>query len=551
MKWMFFIITLLFFSGCRQSLPDPDPVEGKESENDSGFLPLRPENGLCDLDGVNFGHAFRRGINMGVFDDKEAPDNIIRYFAMLQDRFDFIRLQIPWSSHTGMDSPYAIEPAFFADVDAVADRALDSRLGIILNVYGFDETGQEPELYKEKLYAIWHQLAEHYRSAPEKLVFEVMNEPAGKLDTQSWNHYQNECVAIIRKSNPKRKIIVSTGSYGGYSEINDLILPMDRNLVLSAHFYDPFKFTHQGADWPGTLDMNQYLGTKWTATDAEKQDIEGTFRKIRAWSEATGVPVFLGEFGSYHEADMQSRLRWTRYVAGLAEQYGFAWCYWDFKGDFGLYDPAANSFNGLLEALVPAGGVYGNDYGSKHGAPPITVTQSAGKFGPAKYDTPLLVDSQYFWTGYASIYDASGVVNVVMGETPDWASILIPLSGLYDKGSRFSNNVCELGVRNINNSITDLAINLDTGLNESSGKAIEARLLTLGASDLVHGNGSSVIKNQDGTLRISLDLQSVYYDLKGYIVEDKVRLKLFLESIPDRRQRDQGGSMDFISIILR
>jgi len=49
-------------------------------------------------------------------------------------------------------------------------------------------------------------------------------------------------------------------------------------------------------------------------------------------------PVFLGEFGSYDKGDMESRTRYTAYVARTAEKLGFSWAYWQFDSDFIVYD---------------------------------------------------------------------------------------------------------------------------------------------------------------------------------------------------------------------
>jgi endoglucanase len=64
----------------------------------------------------------------------------------------------------------------------------------------------------------------------------------------------------------------------------------------------------------------------------------------------------LGEFGSYDRggADMDSRVRYTSYVARTAESLGWAWAYWQFDSDFIVYDMKADEWiKPIWKALIP------------------------------------------------------------------------------------------------------------------------------------------------------------------------------------------------------
>ena len=126
----------------------------------------------------------------------------------------------------------------------------------------------------------------------------------------------------------------------------------DRNLILSIHYYDPFKFTHQGAFW--VKESAPWKGRTWTGTDTEQANVRKSFTKAASWAKANDVPVFLGEFGANDQADMESRARWTSFVAREAERQGFSWAYWEFCSYFGAYDQKAGAWREpLKEALVP------------------------------------------------------------------------------------------------------------------------------------------------------------------------------------------------------
>src|SRR5262249_11729943 len=68
------------------------------------------------------------------------------------------------------------------------------------------------------------------------------------------------------------------------------------------------------------------------------------FEKAAAWAKKHERPVYLGEFGSYHVADMESRARWTRAGAREAEKDGLSWGHWGVRARLGADEPAAQAW---------------------------------------------------------------------------------------------------------------------------------------------------------------------------------------------------------------
>jgi endoglucanase len=76
--------------------------------------------------------------------------------------------------------------------------------------------------------------------------------------------------------------------------------------------------------------------------------------KALAWSVKHRRPIYLGEFGAYSKADMESRARWTRFVAAEAAKRKIAFAYWEFCAGFGVYDPDREDWREpLKDALLP------------------------------------------------------------------------------------------------------------------------------------------------------------------------------------------------------
>jgi len=299
-----------------------------------------------------------RGINLG--NALEAPNEgawLVRlkelYFKLIAEAgFNSVRIPVRWSAHAAQTAPYTIDPAFLERVDWAVKQAISNKLITIINIHHYKEFMEAPDRHADRFLGIWKQLAAHFRNYPPALYFEVMNEPHGKVTAEIWNDLQNKAIALIRKTNPNRAVLVAPVGYNRINQLRNLKLPSgDRNLIVSVHYYEPFQFTHQGAGW---VKRKIPTGTKWLGTDEEKAAIRNDFEEARRWSKENNIPVNVGEFGAYYKADMASRVRWTAFVRGEAERCGMSWNYWEFCSSFGIYDPDTGKWRKeLFEALIP------------------------------------------------------------------------------------------------------------------------------------------------------------------------------------------------------
>ncbi len=298
-----------------------------------------------------------RGINMG--NTFEAPSEDAwgnpwkaEYFEIIADLgFDHIRLPVRWepTERSMASPPYTINATFLNRIKEVVDVALNNKLHIIVNMHHHEALFEDPAGQKDRFLSQWSQIAQFFKDYPDSLLFEVLNEPHGNLTPALWNEFFSDALDEIRKSNPTRTVLMGVAEYGGLGGIVHLDLPDDEYIILSPHYYNPFNFTHQGAEWVDNSE--QWLGTEWHDTEIDRETVENEFKYALQFSQEQHIPIHVGEFGAYSKADIESRERWTTFLARWFEENNMSWAYWEFSAGFGIYNPDTKE---LLDPLVNA-----------------------------------------------------------------------------------------------------------------------------------------------------------------------------------------------------
>ncbi len=306
-----------------------------------------------------------RGINIG--NTFEAPSETAwgnpwkpEYFRIISELgFRHVRIPVRWetAARSSAIPPYTVEASFLARIRQVVDTALKYRLHAIINMHHHDSLFARPDLEKTRFLAQWDQIARYFRDYPDSLLFEILNEPHGDLTPEKWNLFFAGALAEIRKSNPHRFVLAGTAEWGGLGGLSALRLPEDERIILTLHYYNPFQFTHQGAEWSDG--SSAWLGTEWQDTEAERETVRSEFRAAAVFSQTHHIPVHIGEFGAYSKAGMDSRVRWTTFLARWFEEQGFSWAYWEFSAGFGIYNPSTRLLstplvNALLHNPLPS-----------------------------------------------------------------------------------------------------------------------------------------------------------------------------------------------------
>ena len=98
-------------------------------------------------------------------------------------------------------------------------------------------------------------------------------------------------------------------SYESISQLCQSLFESDANVLGWFHYYNPFPFTKFT---PGSGKPN----ARHTWGDAKDEAlVRHHFDEVKAWSDANGVPVLLGEFGANGTCEQASREKYHSFIA--------------------------------------------------------------------------------------------------------------------------------------------------------------------------------------------------------------------------------------------
>jgi aryl-phospho-beta-D-glucosidase BglC (GH1 family) len=280
--------------------------------------------------------------------------------------FDNVRLSIdPVPLEAGPVGKDGFNADFLARLDKVVDTILADGMAVQIDIHpeeGYKLQVRTSDTAVDRLTSLWRRLAAHYATRdPEKVFFEVMNEPAVS-DRYRWAGIQQRVAAAIREAAPRNTIIATGPNYSGIPDLLTVFPLADGNVIYNFHTYDPMQFTHQGASWADPF-MIATHGIPYPAAEEsmrellkEVPDAHDRFvlesywldhwdaRHIRllvdqtaAWAKANHVPLICNEFGVYRPyADAASRMNWIHDMRAAFEADGIGWTMWDYRGGFGV-----------------------------------------------------------------------------------------------------------------------------------------------------------------------------------------------------------------------
>ncbi|MEU0808961.1 cellulase family glycosylhydrolase [Streptomyces sp. NPDC005970] len=255
--------------------------------------------------------------------------------------FKSIRIPVTWSRHQGAAPSYTVDPAYLARVKEVVDWALDEDLYVLINVHHDSwqwvmNLPTQHDAVLARYTATWTQIAETFRDAPGKLLFESVNEPyfdgsSGDAQNAELMHELNSTFhTLVRASggrNATRLLVLPTlRSSPDQARVDELVDTFtaldDPNLVATIHYY---------GFWPFSVNIAGY--TRFDATT--QKDLTETLDRLYNTFVAHGIPVIIGEYGllgfdrSTGTIEQGEKLKFFEYLGNYARLRQLTTMLWD------------------------------------------------------------------------------------------------------------------------------------------------------------------------------------------------------------------------------
>jgi endoglucanase len=267
--------------------------------------------------------------------------------------FSSVRLPVRFSGHALDAPPYTIDPAFMARVRHVVEANLDAGLNVLLEIHAYDAMYSDPDGNRDRLAGLWRQIAAEFRTAPDGLWFELINEPHDRLGRSNLLETLAPALAAVRETNPTRPVIIGGENWSGVDSLAVLELPDDPYVVPTFHYYEPFDFTHQGADW---VDPPPPVTRRDFGSDADRIQLAATLDKVRTYMARTGRVPFVGEYGAYERIRTRQRADYYRTISAAFASIGVQSCAWAYVNTFPLWRDRSGWIEPIVGGIVTTTG---------------------------------------------------------------------------------------------------------------------------------------------------------------------------------------------------
>lgn len=279
--------------------------------------------------------------------------------------FDHVRLSANPQPMFTDHEPNKIPADYLGYLDAAVKMILEHGLNVVIDLHpdsDFKARLTKDDDFVEQFADFWRALAAHYSTwDPDRVFLEILNEPEFD-DRYRWLGVQTKLAAAIRDGAPNHTIIAAGARWSNDDELVFQEPLRDLNVIYTFHFYEPFLFTHQGANWSSyhlhwlqglRYPSNPESAERAAAVEPEEVNrlavirygyehwdsarIDAEMKQAEDWAERRRVPLVCNEFGVYRKyADPQDRAAWLRDVRTALEKNGIGWTMWDYSGEFGI-----------------------------------------------------------------------------------------------------------------------------------------------------------------------------------------------------------------------
>jgi endoglucanase len=211
---------------------------------------------------------------------------------------------------------------------------------------------------RDRILWMWKQIQNKFRGMGyNDIFFELYNEPTH--ERAAWKDDATFLVNGLRWEDKERIYIVGGTNYNNADELLDFGKLNDDKILYTIHFYEPFLFTHQGAEWakdktyitnipyPYSKKKMPAIADQAKGTTVEqdyfKYPAEGTkdfialrLRRIADECKKRDMQLICTELGVIDLANEKSRNQYLYDVTDIMQQLAIPVVLWDFDRNFAV-----------------------------------------------------------------------------------------------------------------------------------------------------------------------------------------------------------------------
>ena len=301
--------------------------------------------------GWNLGNSFD-GVNTSLDEEdllETAWGNPVVTKELIQSAkakgYDTIRM--PMTLYRRFDeNTYEIDKSWLDRYNEVVNWALEEDMYVMVNIHhdswlwlsSWD--GNKESVEYKKFKALWEQVAEYFKDAPEQVFFETLNEPdftaTGSISAQdkldAINQVAYDAIRNSGGKNDTRMIVIptlytnhedakSTATYNFIKSLND------KNIIATVHYYSEWVYSAN----LGKTGFDEVLWDNYTSRISADQ----FFEQIEKSFILNGIGVIVGEYGllGYDSASQVNQageeLKYYEYMNYKANEYDVCLVFWD------------------------------------------------------------------------------------------------------------------------------------------------------------------------------------------------------------------------------
>ena len=295
--------------------------------------------------------------------------------------FKTVRIPIDFGAWASFEAPYRWQnEEGLKTADSFVKWALANNLNAIIDLHHTEFDGSiKGAATTERIVWLWREIAARYKNTnPEKVFFELRNEPHD-ISAEEWRAQAEAIIKTVRQIAPNHTLIVGFQDWNSRSAMIESKPFADANIIYNFHYYDPFVFTHQGATWsnkglaelrnvpfPWSKDAPVKEPSKasddWIKNqiknylnDSQPEKIFADLRAAKDWANKNGVPIFLGEFGSFSKyAAPEDRCRHAETIYTALGKLNIPSAWWEWDGGFNMFDKGTTKISRCMRKAIDA-----------------------------------------------------------------------------------------------------------------------------------------------------------------------------------------------------